>query len=154
MSKYTVEHSCGHSEDHQIYGKVSERDGKAEWLAGRLCGDCYRAAKRADETAKAAEASVGLPALTGSDKQVAWATKIRARIIAKTREKVEDLIIRQLARKPKATAQMRAVLDQVGVKHADARYWIDNDNTESLIDDVVKEFNAISAAAKAANPTD
>lgn len=54
---------------------------KAEWAEsqGFVCSDC-QAKERALENAKAAEANQakGLPALTGTEKQIAWAEKIRA----------------------------------------------------------------------------
>jgi len=87
MAKYTIEHICGHSEDMQIYGPTRERQGKADWLASRDCAECYARklqAQRAEASAQAAaqSAAAGLPALTGSDKQVAWAESIRAAAVA------------------------------------------------------------------------
>lgn len=83
MSKYDITRSCGHTETINIGGKVSERDRQAEYEAGKLCYECYKAKQaeqRAAESKAAAEAaqSSGLPALTGSEKQVAWAETIRA----------------------------------------------------------------------------
>lgn len=85
MSKYTITHACGHVKIHQIYGTDSkgERGRKAEWLSRCICEDCYKAeqeAKRAVENAQNAEknAESGFPALTGTEKQVAWAETIRA----------------------------------------------------------------------------
>lgn len=56
-------------------------DRKAAWAEseGFICSDC-REKQRQAENAKAAEQNqaAGLPALTGSDKQTAWAEKIRS----------------------------------------------------------------------------
>ena len=86
MAKYTINRSCGHEERIQIYGPERDRDGKAEREARKLCGECYRTAKLAEskiagEQAVAATADRPLPALSGSEKQIAWAEQIRAQAI-------------------------------------------------------------------------
>lgn len=100
MAKYTIRRSCGHTETVQIYGKVSERDGKAAWEEGRLCMECYKAeqaakreqaSKEADSAAKALE----LPALSGSEKQVSWAQTIRAKMIEEAK-KIEEKSVAML----------------------------------------------------------
>jgi hypothetical protein len=94
----TITHQCGHTVEHE----QSFSDFFAERLAWKPCGDCFRAQYKADvEAARAA--SAGLPALTGSEKQVAWATKLRLDVIKALPE------ARELAR----------------VYSPDARYWID-----------------------------
>ena len=42
MAKYEVNHFCGHTQTHQLFGKHTERDRKIEWLGTTLCSDCYR----------------------------------------------------------------------------------------------------------------
>jgi hypothetical protein len=68
-------------------------DRKAEWAESQsyLCSDCQDKIRQA-ENVKAAEQnqSAGLPSLTGSDKQIAWAEKIRADKLA-TLEKLPDI---------------------------------------------------------------
>lgn len=83
MAKYEITRACGHQETIQISGPVAGRDRQAEYEAGKLCYECYlayKAKQRADESRAAAEAakSSGLPELTGSEKQVAWAETLRA----------------------------------------------------------------------------
>lgn len=56
--KYTVTHGCGHRVELDLVGKMTERGAKIARLGGDACPACRAA---------------GLPALTGSDKQVAWA---------------------------------------------------------------------------------
>lgn len=75
MGWQTINYTCGHSEQQQMYGKHSERDRRAEYLGQRDCPAC--AARKSAEQAKAN----GLPTLTGSDKQIAWATTIRERAL-------------------------------------------------------------------------
>jgi hypothetical protein len=83
MAKYRITRTCGHPETLQIAGPVAGRDRQAEYESGRLCYECYKAeqAKQrtaASQTAAEAAKASGLPSLTGSDKQVAWAETIRA----------------------------------------------------------------------------
>jgi hypothetical protein len=88
MAKFYITHSCGCKETHNIVGKESLRDGKADWLASRMCAACYKQ----DRTTKAAEATNHLPALTGTEKQVAWAVTIRAALILKLAEDLRQLL--------------------------------------------------------------
>jgi len=87
MAKWNVTRECGHEEEIQIYGPGKDRESKAEYEATKLCGTCYQAKIQADrkaESEQAAEQSkaTGLPALQGSDKQVAWAESVRAEYLA------------------------------------------------------------------------
>jgi hypothetical protein len=82
MAKYTVIHTCDHSQEYQLYGKTDLRRNKIEWLETQLCPDCARAErdKRNAEINKktaAANAAAGLPNLKGTHKQIAWAETIR-----------------------------------------------------------------------------
>ena len=75
---------CG--KDVPVVGRNrADADRLAAWHAkqGHICADC-EAKHRAEENAKAAEANAqaGLPALSGSDKQVSWAETIRATMLA------------------------------------------------------------------------
>lgn len=54
MAKYNITHSCGHTQEHNLFGKHSGfggRDSKKEWLAGKPCTDCWKKEK-AEEAAK------------------------------------------------------------------------------------------------------
>lgn len=76
MAWYTINYTCGHTERVQLYGAHKDRNAKIEAMERRACPECE--AKAAQEQA----ASDGLPALTGSDKQISWAADIRARWLA------------------------------------------------------------------------
>jgi hypothetical protein len=90
MAKYEINHTCGHTITHELFGKHSGfggRDEKIEWLATEPCLEC----KRAEESQKrdalnrvAAEENLraGLPALTGTEKQVLWGETIRRDTLA------------------------------------------------------------------------
>lgn len=76
MAKYTITHACGHTEDVNLFGKHADRERKIAYLESIDCRSCWDAA----QAAKAHEA--GLPELSGSPKQIAWANGIRNRILA------------------------------------------------------------------------
>lgn len=82
MAWWNISHSCGHEERVQLYGPGADRERKAEWMESRPCPACWRAQKDADRAAENERAAslsgeIGFPALTGSEKQVAWAQSIR-----------------------------------------------------------------------------
>lgn len=86
MSQYTIEFSCNHTEVRNIVGKEKDRQGKADWIARGVCSDCYKqqlAAERQKEQSAqmATAAQFVLADLEGSEKQIAWAEKIRAKMI-------------------------------------------------------------------------
>ena len=80
--KYHVTYACGHEGRVALFGKNSEREYKLERFARGICPECAAAqrAKEEEEAIVAAKAS-GLPELEGSEKQVAWATRIRQNAI-------------------------------------------------------------------------
>lgn len=88
MTWYTVEHACGDTERHQITGSTAaERDWRAAALRETECSACQQRQREAEHArrnaaAAAAAADQGLPALTGTDRQVPWATTIRADALA------------------------------------------------------------------------
>lgn len=83
MAQYPIAHVCGHTRTVQIYGRSSQRESRARWLAESPCDSCRqneRDRERAEQSERDAEANraAGLPALAGSPKQVAWAETIRS----------------------------------------------------------------------------
>ena len=131
MSKYTITRQCGHQETIQIYGKHSGRDNQAEHESTKLCLDCYKAeqeAKRAESSANAskeAEAK-GLPALTGSEKQIAWAETIRAAAMAEI-EPLRAAMAKVPADHPnKKIAEVALEIINKIVSRTSAHYWIEN----------------------------
>ena len=105
--KYEITHICGHNQDHQMYGAEAERKSKLAWLAEQACANCRQSA--------AAETN-NLPALNGSDKQVAWAMTIR--------QAATELMASDLAANGFATPE--DVAAAVAGLPAAASWWIDN----------------------------
>lgn len=89
MSKYTITHCCGHTQEHKLYGKIADRERKAEWLATQVCTECWLKEQQKARDKKDAGIDVAfdklhinnLPSLEGTPKQVAWAEKIRKQVI-------------------------------------------------------------------------
>jgi hypothetical protein len=77
------------------------------------------------------------PQLTGSDKQVAWATKIRQDILGKLASGI----------KPECADLLARCIDRITAEHTSASWWIDR--RETIL--IRGELNRI-AAAIAANP--
>jgi len=80
-------HACGHEQGHYLTGYDSQQERKANWLKTTSCRDCFVAEKRAEEAAAAALSSAAishldLPLLTGSDRQISWASTIRTKRLA------------------------------------------------------------------------
>jgi hypothetical protein len=127
MSKYQIERKCGHIEEMQIYGAIKDRDRRAEWESGKLCYECYKAEqarKRAEESAAASTAAQadGLPALAGSEKQIAWAESIRRALV----DGVEKILAGYEAKEPEKVAMFRADFRNVELAETSSHVWIEN----------------------------
>lgn len=84
MAKYDVIHSCGHTREISLFGPHKERDRKLHYLATVPCFDCQKKAK--EQKAIEHEKAEGLPTLTGTDKQIAWARAIRHEVFRQLSE--------------------------------------------------------------------
>lgn len=140
MAKYTVHHSCGHEEIHQLYGPGKERQRKIAWLATTPCTECYRGAQAEARTAANAQAATanaqaGLPALTGSEKQIAWAEAIRRTALIgadEVRAKAEAFA----AAHPDRATETAPALALIARAEAEtsAAWWIDHRTAECATD--------------------
>lgn len=117
LMKYIVNHTCGHTTEIDLVGKTTERERRLAWLATQPCMDCKRAAEAAK--AQATAEAAGLPALTGSDKQIAWAETIRAKALAA----IDEITAKcgESAKVPEALAIVDWVRGQ-----SESRWWIDH----------------------------
>lgn len=160
MAWYGVDYSCGHSGRMQIYGPVRDRQAIADREGHKECADCYQVRldrEHAEASAKAIAANTasGLPALTGSPRQIAWAETIRAKKIAdveliSTRPELRsdiaamsgapiELVVRVIAQK---LVEYRAT--------EAAKYWIDN-RTLSAEAAILRRLARITTATKEAS---
>ena len=144
MAWQTVDCSkCKNSYSVQMYGPHKTRDWKvANWNG--ICDNCKEAAKA---VLVEQNKSGALPELTGSDKQIAWAMKIRQEFIdwgeSVSKPEIEDIIEdceyyhRIVADMGLVQAAMAFVLD----KHS-AHWWIESRNSINsiIIVDTVAEI--------------
>lgn len=128
--KYTVTYSCGHAGTVELFGPERDRERKLEWYRdSAVCPECY-AKQQADERA-AIESQYTLPALTGSEKQIAWAEKIRAGFLAERPEAEKSLTVQSDRVAPEVMEQFRTLmtkfLDEFFAESS-AGKWIDRRN--------------------------
>lgn len=127
MANYSVTYSCGHSVEKQLYGKIAERERYMAWAATK--GDCpaCRAADKAKRF-EAVEIENGLPSLTGTEKQIAWARGIRAEKIDEIQEYFTQVRTRAPADKMELLEEQIAVTMQALAEKTGASWWIDSRN--------------------------
>ena len=127
MAQYTVTRACGHTETVALIGKIKNREWRLENVEpSKLCSECYQAElarQREEENREAAEAAKenNLPALTGTEKQIAWAETICHQILADMDEFIYTQVRAEYRNDPK-------ILEAVGhIKgKTEARWWIDH----------------------------
>ena len=115
MAWNTITWACGHSEEQQLYGKMTERDRTVENALNHNCPAC-RATKSAD-----ADKAAGLPALQGSEKQIGWASECRAKLLPLLQAQSDrGLVI--IARVDAGDADGKASAEKIAVERAK---WVD-----------------------------
>lgn len=142
--------SCGHTANRNLTdasgnepGSRSLKKSIAYWST-KDCTDCYRNGKQ-KETANTLNQFGSLPALAGSERQVAWATRIREQQLVKvseqltlleaTRDTVKDDSMMTLPLKERAeaiTADFRAKAMLLATV-TDAKFWIDTRDENGVI---------------------
>ena len=141
MAKYNIKYGCGHEGCLQLIGKNDYREWRILQAECGVCPDCWKAeqqAKRdAEDAAAAAEAKAQeLPALSGSEKQIAWAETIRQKFFNAISPLAEKVL-------PDAIDAWTAAVDSFQRETA-ARWWIDNreQRPERLVIEKAKQFKA------------
>ena len=143
MAWTDVTYSCGHTGEVQIYGARKDRE-KAVWIYKnyKLCPDCYEEQRRKEEQAVLSRAEeYGLPELSGSPKQIAWAMGLRDDLIKRFEELVEkDRGLMQETGTPEEIAKFEQnvlSLRTFFVSQTESRFWIDC--REKRVESVVTE---------------
>lgn len=111
MAQYDIEYACGHEERIQLFGKTAERERRISQLEAMKCPEC-----------RIAEDSRGLPELTGSVKQVAWAAGIRREFV--DRMQAESSAAENLSEEQ--VEEARRLIDSCIAELTSASWWIDN----------------------------
>lgn len=116
---------------HQCYNR-RDADQYEAWASRNitLCPECQKAQYEEQKNAERAKACepYTLPALTGTERQIAWAEKLRASWIAE----VEDYITRYGKDDSERISAIRRAVSTLLSEHTDSRYWIDT-RDESFI---------------------
>ena len=82
MAWYRGEFACGHEGRVNVVGKVKDRQWKIDRAFDNNCEDCIkRQYQKENEIAATKSKELDLAELSGSDKQIQWANKIRLDII-------------------------------------------------------------------------
>ena len=120
MAHYDITYTCGHEETIELFGKVSERERRIEWLESQPCVECARkesidqAQSRLDACIEEIKAKdddawqsvqkiieAAETQLDGSLKQVSWASEIRLDCMSQLVGRVRLAVIPcQLPREP------------------------------------------------------
>lgn len=132
MAKYSVTHTCGHTERLAFYGSMKDRDWRLNREQGSDCQDCRIAQANAD--AAQSNLTAGLPTLVGTERQIGWAESIRGKQI-KAVDAVEADLLNLAAEQVEAgrLSESDAASDIAKIKaaigwlrgHDSASWWID-----------------------------
>lgn len=125
MAKYTITYKCGHTEEVKLFGSYAERERIINNYKACDCPDCRAKAAAQEATAK------GYAELTGSAKQISWASDIRANFFAEI-EKIAPTIGRNKDLFDKVVNEIKT--------ETSASWWIDN-NRRSATDIIMDKIN-------------
>lgn len=141
MAKYTVKFSCGHVAEVNLYGPEVERQRKIRHMRECwLCPACYEQSKL-NEIASL-EAELGLPALTGSDKQVQWARSLRKEYLSNFFRWFNEIVERNSKHGCDTSYDLQMVEKfkiWLRTKNA-AKFWIDLQNKLDRTRELMKLF--------------
>lgn len=92
---YDGVYSCGHAGEINVCGPHRDRQWKVDRKFSGLCPECYKKKieeekERKNREAAEKSAEMELPELTGTEKQVAWATTLRMEFIKKYEKKIAE----------------------------------------------------------------
>ncbi len=156
MSWYYGTYSCGHDGRINIVGPQKDRQAKADYYFSGLCPECLEkerkaAQEKANEYALEKSSKMEWPALTGSEKQVAWANTLRLASYEKYDtyiHKADDSKLKSIKLKIKgeiviistSKEELSIALDYAVQIHTDAIFWIENRDNNTLFFELFKEY--------------
>lgn len=120
---FLVNHACGHIVRKTLYNEqvAGSHAEKAAWLEMRPCDDCQQGQRRLDvETWTVVR---NLPALEGSEKQVAWAMKLRKQLVIAIESAIEAEAMNVITDKVERDYLAKRVLPVVLCQNK-ASWWI------------------------------
>lgn len=144
--KFYGTYSCGHDGEIQIYGPTKDREWKAKYEFNRLCPECrelerQRQIEEKNKIAMDAAIQMGLPILTGTERQIAWATTIRYDHIKTVKRSLEaykkDKVIFTFG--SVTTEQWKAVFDGLVNNETESKFWIENRKADEIWNVIAKK---------------
>ena len=155
MASYNITFGgCGHQGTITLVGNSKTRESRIKHLERNgTCSTCYAAAKKAEraqaESDKADKAKILAPTLSnlvGSEKQVAWAIKIRAEMITGFAETIKPTSDKYPAEVNAFLAQLKSDVMAGIAEQSSAKWFIDNRDanpTELIRPSAKVEYKAI-----------
>lgn len=140
MAKYQITYSCSHTETKDLFGPEEQRRRYRTWAETQgTCEACRKADKAL--TCEAIEIAHELQALTGTEKQIAWARSLRADKVAEIERHLETMQIRIPADKIEAFEVQCARIWQAIAEKTGSSWWIDHrtDVAAALLSALYKE---------------
>lgn len=144
--KFYGTYSCGHDGEIQIYGPTKDREWKAKYEFDRLCPECRelerkRQIEEKDKIAMDAAIQMELPVLTGTERQITWATTIRYDHIKTVKRALEtyekDKVVFTFG--SVTTEQWKAVFDSLVNNETESKFWIENRKIDELWNVIAKK---------------
>jgi hypothetical protein len=157
MANYNITFGgCGHKGTVSLVGNSKARESRLSYLESHgTCSTCYAAAKKLErvqsEAAKAAKAidlSPQLADLAGSEKQIAWAVKIRAEMVTGFAETIKPTSDNYPANVNAFLTQLKSDILTGIAEQSSAKWFIDHrdENPSDLIRPTAKaDFKALVA---------
>ncbi len=124
MAHYDITYTCGHADRVNLIGPHRARASRIAYLESGPCFECHKTEQH--QVARAQAEEMDLPALVGTEKQVAWAETLRVTILAKIEAEVAAIEAQTPADYTPTDAD-RAVLRAVAAISAEtsAKQWIE-----------------------------
>jgi hypothetical protein len=128
MAWYYETFACGCDGRVNVIGKEKDRQWKIDNKFSQLCLECWTKKRqeeiKAENEKSAQEAKeLGLPELTGSEKQVAWATTIRDKFIKDFKEKTKNTP--DVSRK-----RVSSFFDWIMTTRMESKIWIEDQSPD------------------------
>lgn len=117
--------SCGHELNFQLTGKASDREYWRNRYASEPCTECYKAERKKRIAAEMFD--LGAAELVGSEKQIAWAEKIRAAFL-------RDIKYAKgvYSNQPDTIAVIEKTSSYIFETKSEAKWWIENRDTDAV----------------------
>ena len=117
MAKHDIKYTCGHTGTVNIIGPHRSRQSRIAYLESGECFDCFK--QHSSEVAREQARELELPALVGTEKQVAWAETLR---LAKLEE--IEAVVEHLDESQRNYRQILIAVESISSETA-AKQWIE-----------------------------